>query len=265
MVKLTPDLINQSMQYINPVRDRELDLRGYKIPVIENMGATLDQFDTIDLSDNDIRKLDGFPLLKRLKCLLLNNNRIVRLSDTLAEQIPNMESLVLTGNQMQELGDLDPLVNLKSLNTLSLLYNPVTSRPHYRLYLIYKLPQLRLLDFQKIKQKERDEAKALFKSKAGKEIQKEIAKKAKTFVPGAGLPAETAKGPSPEDLWKMREAISKASSLEEIERLNKLLQAGQIPGKMVERKAGKGLVPGTEEEEEEDETMDTSISASNGS
>lgn len=28
MVKLTPDLINQSMQYINPVRDRELDLRG---------------------------------------------------------------------------------------------------------------------------------------------------------------------------------------------------------------------------------------------
>lgn len=29
----------------------------------------------------------------------------------------------------------------------------------------------------------------------------------------------------------MREAISKASSLEEIERLNRLLQAGQIPGK----------------------------------
>jgi hypothetical protein len=28
MVKLTPDLIEQAMQYINPVRDRELDLRG---------------------------------------------------------------------------------------------------------------------------------------------------------------------------------------------------------------------------------------------
>lgn len=98
MVKLTPDLINQSMQYMNPCRDRELDLRGelrgvclpirratrfcsvvsgYKIPQIENMGATLDQFDTIDFSDNDIRKLDGFPHLPRLKCLLLNNNRIV--------------------------------------------------------------------------------------------------------------------------------------------------------------------------------------------
>jgi len=36
-----------------------------------------DQFDTVDFSDNDIRKLDGFPLLKRLKTMLLNNNRIV--------------------------------------------------------------------------------------------------------------------------------------------------------------------------------------------
>lgn len=101
MVKLTPELINSSMQYINPCRDRELDLRGkfsswksmnenktlimrfwgyvvgYKIPQIENLGATLDQFDTIDFSENDLRKLDGFPYLPRLKCLLLNNNRIV--------------------------------------------------------------------------------------------------------------------------------------------------------------------------------------------
>lgn len=49
---------------------------GYKIPVIENLGATLDQFDTIDFSDNEVRKLDGFPLLKRLKTLLMNSNRI---------------------------------------------------------------------------------------------------------------------------------------------------------------------------------------------
>ena len=43
MVKCTPELIEGAGQYINPVRDRELDLRGYKIPVIENLGTTLDQ------------------------------------------------------------------------------------------------------------------------------------------------------------------------------------------------------------------------------
>lgn len=79
---------------------------------------------------------------------------------------------------------------------------------------------------------ERDEANALFKSKQGKELQKEITKKARTFVPGAGLPdLQRPAGPTKEERWKIREAIGKATSLEEIERLNRLLQAGQIPGR----------------------------------
>ena len=35
-----------------------------------------DQFDTMDLSDNEVRRLEGFPLLKRLKTVILNNNRV---------------------------------------------------------------------------------------------------------------------------------------------------------------------------------------------
>lgn len=62
--------------YIKTVVPSSLHFTGYKIPVIENLGATLDQFDSIDFSDNEIRKLDGFPLLRRLKTLLVNNNRI---------------------------------------------------------------------------------------------------------------------------------------------------------------------------------------------
>ncbi|KAJ9590188.1 hypothetical protein L9F63_016677 [Diploptera punctata] len=234
------------MQYINPVRDRELDLRGYKIPVIENMGATLDQFDTVDFSDNDIRKLDGFPLLKRLKCLLLNNTAL-RVTDGLEQCLPNLDTLILTGNLIQELADLDPLTSVKSLRTLSLLHNPVTTRQHYRLYVAYKFPHLRLLDFRKIKMKEREDANTLFKSKKGKELQKEIAKKSKTFVPGAGIP-DTSKptGPTPEERWRIKKAIENAGSLEEVERLNRLLQSGQIPGR---RSAVK---------HEEDEAMDTS-------
>ncbi|KAK1327988.1 hypothetical protein QTO34_012410 [Cnephaeus nilssonii] len=72
MGKLTAELMVPAAQHTSAV----MDLRGYKIPVIENLGATLDQFDAIDFSDNEIRKLDGFPLLRRLKTLLVNNNRI---------------------------------------------------------------------------------------------------------------------------------------------------------------------------------------------
>ncbi|XP_032672917.1 probable U2 small nuclear ribonucleoprotein A' [Odontomachus brunneus] len=246
MVKLTPDLIEQSMQYINPVRDRELDLRGYKIPTIENLGATLDQFDTIDFSDNDIRKLDGFPLLKRIKTLFFNNNRIVRITEGLENCIPNLHTLMLTGNMIQELGDLEPLIPLKNLTNLCLLQNPVSAKQHYRQYVVYRFPQLRLLDFRKIKQRERESAIEYFRSKRGKEMAREIAKKVKAQT--AGTSAEKPLT-SAEERKKIREAITNASSLEEVQRLSKLLQAGHIPGE--ERlQNGNGTLEAMEEDDD---------------
>ncbi|KAG8440739.1 hypothetical protein GDO86_006469 [Hymenochirus boettgeri] len=180
MVKLTADLIEQAAQYTNAVRDRELDLRGYKIPVIENLGATLDQFDTIDFSDNEIRKLDGFPLLKRLKTLLLNNNRICRIGEGLEQVLPNLTELILTNNSIMELGDLDSLASCKHLSYLCLLRNPVINKRHYRMYIIYKIPQVRVLDFQKVKEVEREEAANMFKGKRGAQLAKDIAKRSKT-------------------------------------------------------------------------------------
>ncbi|XP_034946049.1 probable U2 small nuclear ribonucleoprotein A' [Chelonus insularis] len=238
MVKLTPELIQQSMQYINPVRDRELDLRGYKIPTIENLGATLDQFDTIDFSDNDIRKLDGFPFLKRIKTLFFNNNRIIRIAEGLEHCIPNLETLMLTGNMIQELGDLDPLIPLKNLQSLCLLQNPVSAKSQYRQYVIYRLPQLRLLDFRKIKQKEREEAIEYFRSKRGKEMAREIAKKAKLQ---AAMGISDKQVMNSEEKNKIRDAISQASSLDEIRRLGKLLQSGHIPGEDQNQNGANGM------------------------
>ncbi|ELK24183.1 U2 small nuclear ribonucleoprotein A' [Myotis davidii] len=210
---------------------------SYKIPVIENLGATLDQFDAIDFSDNEIRKLDGFPLLRRLKTLLVNNNRICRIGEALDQALPCLTELVLTNNSLVELGDLDPLASLKSLTYLSILRNPVTNKKHYRLYVIYKVPQVRVLDFQKVKLKERQEAEKMFKGKRGAQLAKDIARRSKTFNPGAGLPAEKKKGgPSPGDVEAIKNAIANASTLAEVERLKGLLQSGQIPGR--ERRAG---------------------------
>jgi len=39
-MKLTPELLAQASSAINPVKERQLDLRGYKIPAIENLGVT---------------------------------------------------------------------------------------------------------------------------------------------------------------------------------------------------------------------------------
>ncbi|XP_031734063.1 U2 small nuclear ribonucleoprotein A' [Anarrhichthys ocellatus] len=259
MVKLSAELIEQAAQYTNPVRDRELDLRGYKIPVLENLGATLDQFDTIDFSDNEVRKLDGFPLLKRLKTLLMNNNRICRIGENLELSLQGLTELVLTNNNIQELGDLDPLATVKTLTLLSLLRNPVTNKKHYRLYVINKIPQIRVLDFQKVKLKERQEAEKMFKGKRGAQLAKDIARRTKTFTPGVAAQLEKKRtGPSQADVEAIKSAIANASSLAEVERLKGMLQAGQIPGR--ELRPGPAGMEEEEEEEEQEEEGDTAHS-----
>ena len=40
-MKITAELIQHSHQFTNPLNERQLDLRGFKITHIENMGATL--------------------------------------------------------------------------------------------------------------------------------------------------------------------------------------------------------------------------------
>jgi U2 small nuclear ribonucleoprotein A' len=107
----------------------------------------------IDLSDNEIRKLDNFPALPRLTTLYLNNNRVTRISESIAAALPNLLCLMLTNNQIIDLSDLHALSHLKKLRSLSLLGNLVTKVPNYRLFVIHCLPTLKLLDFRKVKQK----------------------------------------------------------------------------------------------------------------
>ena len=156
-----------------------------------------------------------------------------RIADGLEETLPRLTTLILTNNNIQELADLEKLSSVQSLEFLTILHNPVAAKPNYRAFVIHKFPNLRVLDFKKVKAKEREEAKALFKSKKGKEQLKEIEKKAKTFVPGGNMPEKksSASGLNPDQVKAIKEAISKAKTLEEIERLNHMLRTGNIPGK----------------------------------
>ena len=226
-------------------------LAGNKIAAIENLGATQNQFDTMDLSDNEIVKLEGFPTLTRLHTLLLNNNRIARLGKDLQQYLPMLGSLILTNNRLNNLADADPLVSFKHLRHLSLMGNPLTKQPNYRLYIVHKLPQLKVLDFRKVKPGERVKANELFGGGgAGAEGEEAAgaagarsAKRAKTFTPGTvGDGAEAmdaddddepkATGPTPQQLLALRAAIANAATLEEIARLEGALTSGILPSDM---------------------------------
>ena len=110
-----------------------------------------DQYDVIDLTDNEISKLENFPLLKQLNTLILHNNRINRIEENLGSYLPKLEWLMLNNNRVSEFSDIEALGSCASLTHLSLIDNPITLKPEYRLFVISRLPNLRMLDFRKIK------------------------------------------------------------------------------------------------------------------
>ncbi|KAJ1766606.1 U2 snRNP complex subunit [Coemansia sp. RSA 1813] len=194
-MKLTADLIKNSPTYLNPIKDRELDLSNNHITLIENLGATRDLNDALNLCANSIRVLGNFPILTRLKSLYLSNNRIAAIDHRVPAQLPNLVSLVLTANNIEELKVLEPLRELGSLEYLSLLNNPVMSKPHARLWCIWRFPSVRVLNFEKVLQNERIEAKKLFEVAADGSLSAlaldtltiEAPAVDNTFEPGEGL------------------------------------------------------------------------------
>lgn len=109
-----------------------------------------DQYDTIDLSDNEIKRVENFPRLKRLRNLVLNNNFVTRINPDMGDQLIELEAIILTNNKIASLTEVDSLARLPKLTVVSLLDNPVVKVKHYRLYTIHKLPNLKVLDFIKV-------------------------------------------------------------------------------------------------------------------
>ena len=241
-MKLTVDVLQRAEQYLNPCKERELHLRGLKIPAIENLAVMQDQFDVIDLTDNEIRKLDNFPKMKRLTTLLLHNNAIVRIGKMVAENVPGLLNLILTNNRLANLGELEHLVGLTKLIHLSLLDNPVVLRPHYRAYVIHKIPSLKTLDYAKITRTEREESAKFFKTQAGqvfltgvledKHTPTSSSSSSSSTKPSLTLPDRTHTAPvlvlTDAQKVQVRAAIEAATTREEIEVIEKHLKAGSL-------------------------------------
>ncbi|KAG0212820.1 U2 snRNP complex subunit [Mortierella sp. GBA43] len=271
-MKLTPDLIAQAPCYLNAVKDRELDLRSHKIPAIENLGVTKDLNDSLDLTDNDIRSLSNFPSLPRLKCLLLSNNRISRIAPNLSQYLPNLTTVILTNNAVTELSDLDGLAGCKSIEILSLLDNPVAKKKYYREWVVWKMPSVRVLDFERVKKVERDQAKKLFEGKSGPSALAEsiAATKSSTFEPGEGVPLPLRPSVptltmTKEDQDKIKAALAQATTLDEITKLERALKEGKLPSYLKDQdspngnKTKKQKLSGDGDEQEEEEEEDTEM------
>ncbi|CZR63336.1 related to U2 snRNP protein A` [Phialocephala subalpina] len=236
-MRLTAELIQSSLSYLNPLKERELDLRGHKIPAIENLGVA-GPHDAIDFTDNDIQLLGNFPLSPRLHTLLLARNRISSIQPSLANSIPNLTTLVLTANNFAELADLDVLGSFPILTHLVLIENPVTRKENYRYWVLWRCPTVRFLDYRKVKDVEREKATELFGTAAEPSAlaSKVMGVKSKTFdIPTANGTSAASSSKNyrvkltDKERKKVEELIRNAKSLQDIIRLEKELNEGRVP------------------------------------
>lgn len=184
----------------------------------------------IDFTDNDIRVLGNLPKLQRLKGLLLSRNRISHIQPAIASTLPNLESLVLTANSLSRLADLDALAEFSNLTHLILLDNPVTSQQHYRSYVLWRCRSLRVLDFEKVKTKEREYADKLFGSpESPTPLALQImGSKSVAIIDGTLGEKQMLRKLTEEDKENLRQTLKKASSLAEIEKIENALKSGYI-------------------------------------
>ncbi|WAQ84950.1 hypothetical protein PtA15_5A523 [Puccinia triticina] len=248
MPRMSPELLLATHSYLNPLSDRELDLRGYQIPAIENLGVTKDSLDTIDLTDNSIRSLINFPKMSRLKHLYLSNNPISFISPKLPEALPNLTSLVLSHCSLSTFNQL--FLVLKQFNRLEFLVltgNPVSKVKLYRDWCIFNCPKLRILDFKRVKDKERKTATELFydpvtkgptglatalsvseavEGEGGDEMAISSSKRSNDKVVEPGHAGRTL---TAEERQRIKRSIEEATSVEEVRRLKRMLEQGFIP------------------------------------
>jgi U2 small nuclear ribonucleoprotein A' len=128
---------------------------------------------------------------------------------------------------------LDPLGKLKKLTHLTVIENPVAREEHYRSWVIWRCPNVRYLDFQKVKDAERERAEELFgDDDEMTPLAKNIISKKAVAVGGADDDTNGVQGRvklTSKERKKVEQMIRNAKSLAEIERLEKELTEGRIP------------------------------------
>ncbi|NXM83889.1 LRC72 protein, partial [Oenanthe oenanthe] len=78
----------------------------------------------------------------------------------------SLQILFLHNNELKKLGKtVKELKGMISLQTLNLFHNPLAYDPDYRLYVIYFLPSVQLLDRKLVTQRERESALHLYNPK----------------------------------------------------------------------------------------------------
>ncbi|RXM36993.1 Acidic leucine-rich nuclear phosphoprotein 32 family member B [Acipenser ruthenus] len=136
------------------VRELVLDNCRSNEGKIEGLTAEFVNLEFLSLINVGLISVSNLPKLSKLKKLELSDNRISGALDVLAEKLPNLTHLNLSGNKLKDISTLEPLKKLDSLKSLDLFNCEVTNLNDYRESVFKLLPRLTYLDGYDLEDKE---------------------------------------------------------------------------------------------------------------
>ncbi|XP_033730276.1 centriolin-like isoform X4 [Pecten maximus] len=116
----------------------------------------------LNLAYNNITKIEGLENLANLQMLNLTGNNIEHIPIWLGKRLKALRILHLGKNNLQSMSELAKLKPLPDLLELTVAENPLCQIPHCRLYLIFHLRTLQVLDSQPVTEEERRHARDRF-------------------------------------------------------------------------------------------------------
>uniref|UniRef100_A0AAZ3QQF9 Acidic leucine-rich nuclear phosphoprotein 32 family member n=1 Tax=Oncorhynchus tshawytscha TaxID=74940 RepID=A0AAZ3QQF9_ONCTS len=131
---------------VDTVRELVLDNCRSNEGKIKGLTEEFVNLEFLSLINVGLISVSNLPKLGKLKKLELSDNRISGGLDVLAEKLPNLTHLNLSGNKLKDISTLEPLKKLDSLKSLDLFNCEVTNLNDYRESVFKLLPQLTYLD-----------------------------------------------------------------------------------------------------------------------
>jgi len=129
---------------------------------IESMGEGLPKFPNLEvlwLNNNSLRRISGLEGNFRLSTLCCQNNKIGSLQGI--GNLIALDTLLLSANEVEDVNrTTQQLAGCQILRQLDLSDNPVVNEENARLYLVYHLPQIQILNKHHVTDVERQQAEA---------------------------------------------------------------------------------------------------------
>lgn len=229
-MKLTPLVIQDAPNVINPEGKLTLSLRDLGVSDIDSLHLANEAFAVVDLTNNMLDEAGLLPTWEALETVLLANNNISAIGDM---KDVALNSLLLALNNLISLKLLVNLRTLDKIHTLLLLGNPVCKEHHYRQFVIWLLPTLLVLDCEKVKQSERRSAIDLFGESFDTATAAAVAllhggEEAKPVAKETRMMNTTVSRLSKEEKEKLVAQLVSAQTMEEMELIQAKLRDGTV-------------------------------------